>query len=140
MMDGMKVKLDERAFMPERAYATDAGLDLKSPMTLEVPPGGAISINTGVHIELPEHTAGLLVSKSGLNTKYDITTTGLIDEGYSGEICVRVRNHGKVRYVIHRGDKISQLVIIPVVHVNCYESKEISSGERGKNGFGSSGR
>lgn len=137
----MEVKLDYGAYRPYRAHRTDAGLDLRSREDKIVPAHSSAAFSTGVHIKLPERTAGLLVSKSGLNVLHDITSTGLIDEGYDGEIVVKLMNHGDEDYHVHSGDKISQLVLIPVM----YEGIEIvddlrQNSERGSDGFGSSGR
>lgn len=99
----MKIKLDPGAYMPERAHATDGGLDLRSPMATVVPARGSAVIDTGVHVELPLGTAGLLVSKSGLNVRHDITSEGLIDAGYSGSIVVKLYNNGDTPYYIDRG-------------------------------------
>ena len=76
----MKVMLDSGAFAPTRAHKTDAGLDLRSPICIEVPANGSAVIDTGVHIELPNGTVGFLKSKSGLNVKHDITSEGVIRE------------------------------------------------------------
>ena len=70
----MKVMLDSGAFAPERAHKTDAGLDLRSPICIEVPAKGSAVIDTGVHVELPVGTAGFLKSKSVLNVNHDITS------------------------------------------------------------------
>ena len=104
----MKIKLDSGAIAPTRAHDTDAGLDLYSPIEINIPSGWSRYINTGVHIQLPHGTAGLIVSKSGLNVMHGITSTGLIDEGYTGAIRVRLYNKSPEDYQIHIGDKISQ--------------------------------
>lgn len=141
MIDGIiPVQLDEGAFMPERAHRLDAGLDLRSPVDVAVPSGCSASIHTGVHVQLPPGTVGMLKSKSGLNTKHGITSEGVIDEGYTGEIVVKVYNHGYSSFYIMRGDKISQLVILPVLRPEPMLVDEIEGGERGDNGFGSTGR
>jgi len=137
----MRVFLDEGAYPPERAHETDAGLDIRARHGQIICSKASAVFHTGVHIDLPEGTAGLLVSKSGLYTKHDLISTGLIDEGYTGEIIVKVTNLGDFDYMIGKGDKISQLVIIPVR----YESVEIvseiwKSKGRGTGGFGSTGR
>ena len=137
----MKVFLDEGAYIPTRAHSTDAGLDIRAMESQTVLAYGTAVFHTGVHIQLPKGTAALLVAKSGLNIKNDITSTGLIDEGYTGEIVVKLHNHNSISYRVEKGDKISQLVIIPVL----YESVELCDGfdeetERGNNGFGSSGK
>ena len=138
----MKVKLDDIAYEPVRAHNTDAGMDIRSPLTAVIPAGGSYIFHTGVHVELPKGTAGILISKSGLNVFHDITSTGLIDEGYNGEIIVKLFNHSRGRdYKVLAGDKISQLVIVPVLYepVEIVEDLEQES-ERGCDGFGSSGR
>lgn len=136
----MKIKLDSGAIAPTRAHDTDAGLDLYSPIEINIPSGWSRYINTGVHIQLPHGTAGLIVSKSGLNVKHGITSTGLIDEGYTGAIRVRLYNKSPEDYQIHIGDKISQLVVIPVLYEPVEIADAIEGGERGDNGFGSTGR
>lgn len=136
----MKIKLDEKAFMPVRAYETDAGLDLKSPETVTIEPRGSACIDTGVHIELPLGTVGMIKSKSGLNVKYGLVSEGVIDVGYTGSIRVKMYNHSSKAYTINRGDKISQLVIMPILTPKIEEVDELASTERGNGGFGSTGR
>lgn len=136
----MKFKLDHGAYTPTRAHETDAGLDLYALHDGVVKPFSGMVFETGVHVELPKGTAGLLVAKSGLNTNYDITSTGLIDEGYTGAIKVKLYNHGKYPHIVQAGDKITQLVIIPVITPKLEIVKELTETERGDKGFGSSGR
>ena len=137
----MKVMVEKEAFLPVRAHATDAGLDLRAVKAAMVPAGGFALIGTGVHVELPKGCCGLLVSKSGLNVKHNITSTGLIDEGYTGEIMVKLYNHGKDSYQVEAGDKISQLVVIPVRYEEIEIVESLSSlTDRGGGGFGSTGR
>lgn len=137
----MKIKLDTGAYLPERAHNTDAGLDLRARRGKRICAKDSAEFHTGVHIELPKGKCGLIVSKSGLCVKHDITSHGLIDEGYTGEIVVKLYNHGDKNYQVNPGDKISQLVIVPV----CYEELELvdeldETTERGAEGFGSTGR
>lgn len=139
--NALPVQLDEGAFMPERAHSTDAGLDLRSPLDVLIPcSGGSAIIDTGVHIQLPPNTVGMLKSKSGLNVKYGITSEGVIDCGYNGSIAVKLYNHSDTAYQVKRGDKISQLVILPVLYLTPAQVDKIEGGERGDNGFGSTGR
>lgn len=136
----MKIKLDSGAYMPTRAHATDAGLDLYARDTKVIPAHGSAIFDTGVHVELPIHTAGLIVSKSGLNTKHNLTSTGLIDVGYTGSIKVKLYNHGDADYTVHAGDKISQLVVISILTPHMAVVDVLSETDRGDRGFGSSGR
>lgn len=132
--------LDDGAYMPSRGYKTDAGLDLRTPKAVIVPAYESVSVDTGVHVELPHGCAGLLVSKSGLNVRHDITSTGLIDEGYTGSIVVKLYNHGGKDHGFEAGDKITQLVVIPVVCEPLEQVSAFNRTERGDNGFGSTGR
>lgn len=137
----MKVKLDPGAFEPTRAHLEDAGLDIRAKYPGVVRAHGSAVFKTGVHVQLPHWCCGLLVSKSGLNTKYDITSTGLIDPGYTGEILVKLYNHGGDDYYVRAGDKISQLVVIPFEHPYVEIVDELEqTGSRGESGFGSTGR
>ena len=136
----MKIKLDEKAIMPTRAHETDAGLDLYSPVSVTIEPRGAVSIDTGVHIELPINTVGMIKSKSGLNVKHGITSEGVIDVGYTGSMVVKLYNHSEKPYTINAGDKISQLVVMPIFTPTLEVVDELTETERGDGGFGSTGR
>lgn len=136
----MEIMLDDGAYMPSRGHATDAGLDLRTPKAVTVPAYGSVTVDTGVHVALPHGCAGLLVSKSGLNVSHDITSTGLIDEGYTGSIVVKLYDHGGEDYAFEAGDKISQLVVIPVVCESLDQVSAFCPSERGGAGFGSTGR
>lgn len=136
----IKIKLDTGAKMPTRAHSTDAGLDLYARDGQIVPAKESAIFDTGVHIELPEGTVGMLKSKSGLNVKYGITSEGVIDVGYTGSIKVKLYNHSGYDYRVKAGDKISQLVILPIYTPTLKLVDSLEDTERGDNGFGSSGR
>ena len=136
----MYFAIDENAFPPERAHEDDAGMDLKSPIEICVPARGSAVIDTGVHVEIPHGYAGFLKSKSGLNVKHDITSEGVIDAGYSGSIVCKLYNHGDADYTVHRGDKITQLVVLPVLLGGYTLVDKIKGSERGSRGFGSTGK
>ena len=137
----IKVKLDDGAFAPVRAHKTDAGLDIRAKDAQVVFAKSSAVFHTGVHIELPIGHCGILVSKSGLDTNYGITSTGLIDEGYTGEIIVKLYNNGLSDYMIEKGDKITQLVIVPCLYVDINLVNSLAeTTDRGANGFGSTGR
>lgn len=137
----MNIYVETGAYVPEREHKTDAGLDIRSSETRLVKAHRGTLFQTGLHVQLPHGTAGLLVSKSGLNVKHGITSTGLIDEGYTGEILVKLYNNSDEHYLVHAGDKISQLVVIPVLYEDIHfrDSLDENTG-RGSQGFGSSGR
>lgn len=136
----MEIMLDDGAYMPSRGHRTDAGLDLRVQKAVTVPAYGDATVDTGVHVALPHGCAGLLVSKSGLNVKHGITSTGLIDEGYTGSIVVKLYNHTGEDHEFEAGDKITQLVVMPVVYEPVEQVSCFIQTDRGDNGFGSTGR
>lgn len=136
----MRIKLDEGAKMPTRAHSTDAGLDLYAREDQIVPARGWAKFDTGVHIELPNGTVGMLKSKSGLNVKHGLVSEGVIDVGYTGSIVVKLYNHSDADYYVAAGDKISQLVILHLWLEDLDLVDTLEDTDRGDNGFGSSGR
>lgn len=137
----LKIKLDDGAIMPTRAHSHDAGLDLYAAEGRIIEAKESAIFDTGVHILIPEGYVGLLMSKSGLNVKYGLTSEGVVDASYTGSIVVKLYNNSGFDYHVRTGDKISQLLIMPIetpelVSVEEFEEKT----ERGANGFGSSGR
>ena len=137
----VKVVLDKGAYMPEKAHEHDAGYDLRTPYGKTIPAGGSAVFDTGVHIAIPEAFAGEIVSRSGLNIKQDIICPqGTVDAGYTGSIKVKLYNLGNRFYEICPGDKIAQLIIVPIAREGLEEVEELDDTERGDNGFGSSGR
>lgn len=136
----MKITLDKGAKMPTRAHSTDAGLDLYAMDTQIVPAKESAVFDTGVHVELPEGTAGFLKSKSGLNTKHGITSEGVIDVGYTGSIVAKLYNHSGTDYKVNAGDKITQLVIVPILTPELELVESLGETERGNKGFGSTGK
>lgn len=137
----MKVQLDEGAKMPKHAHEMDAGYDLFSRETNVVPAGGSQTFDTGVHMAIDSGVAGILFSKSGLNVNHSITSTGVIDAGYTGSVVVKLYNHGSEDYVVNQGDKISQIIFLPILPYSFMKVKELEQNtERGDNGFGSTGR
>ena len=136
----MRIVLDDGAYMPVRVHKTDAGLDIKTPKDVTVPAKGSVIVDTGVHIELPPNTVGMLKSKSGLNVKYGITSEGVIDVGYTGSIVAKLYNHSETHVILKKGNKITQLVILPIVPVELEQVSELMATERGSGGFGSTGR
>ena len=152
----MKIMLDPGAKMPTRAHPYDGGLDLYAPVDVTVPGSrvlgydpnenaemcevGSATIDTGVHVEIPEGCCGFIKSKSGLNVKYGLTAEGVIDAHYTGSIAVKLYNHTSEEYRINAGDKISQLVIVPCVLLPLELVDSLEETDRGDHGFGSTGR
>lgn len=135
----MKIMLDEGAKV-SRAHDIDAGLDLYAREDQIVPAKESAKFDTGVHLEIPVGYAGLLVSKSGLNVKHGIESTGLIDAGFIGSVVVKLYNHSGIDYKVKKGDKISQLVILPILTPTLEVVDKLDETERGDGGFGSTGR
>jgi len=136
-------RLDERARLPTRAYARDAGLDLHALDPVELGPGERRSVRTGIAIEIPPGQAGLVLPRSGLAERHGIALVnapGLIDAGYRGELRVLLLNTDRVAPVaISAGDRIAQLVLVRVDTPEVAEVEELALSERGTDGFGSSG-
>lgn len=136
----MKVMLDPGAIMPTRAHELDAGLDLYSPVDDVVYHDDSLTIDTGVHVEITAGYVGMVKSKSGLNVKHGIQSEGVIDAGYTGSICVKLYNHGNCAVPIQKGQKISQLVILPIITPELELVDSLEDTERGSGGFGSTGK
>lgn len=141
----IKIKLDEGARMPEKAHDADAGFDLFSPDEFTVAPmisnqAGMAIIDTKMCMQIPTGYCGVIMSKSGLNVKHDLTATGLVDALYNGHIVVKLYNHGNTEYKIYKGDKIAQIIILPVPTVKLSLVDSLEETERGAGGFGSTGR
>jgi dUTP pyrophosphatase len=139
LFPNIKVCLDDGAFLPERYHTTDAGADIRTPEGFTLKAHGSEIVATGVHVQLPPNTVGMLKSKSGLNVRYGIISEGVIDEGYTGEIIVKLYNLSDQDHLFQRGDKITQLVIMPVTYPTFSQASEIEGGDRGEAGIGSTG-
>ena len=135
------VTLSPEAYRPLRLHDTDAGIDLRAPYGCLIRTGGSARFDTGVRVQLPEGTCGLILPRSGMNILHGILTTGLIDEGYEGTITVMLYNLGAEDYMVYAGDRIAQLVVIPALRpdVAVVDSLPARS-DRGAAGIGSTGR
>lgn len=134
--DTLKVMVDDA--MPTRAHDTDAGLDLYSTTSGWILPKCRRVFGTGLHTAIPSGFVGFLTSKSGLMLK-GITSRGTIDCGYFGEIKAILYNHRWLPYHVKKGQKITQLVIMPIVTPELRVVYNLGDSERGSNGFGSTG-
>ena len=135
----MKLMLDPGAKMPTRAHDTDAGLDLYAMEGGMISPCGSAIFDTGVHVAIPSGFCGLLTSKSGLMTNKQITSRGTIDCGYVGSIRAVLFNHSHQYVKIEKGQKITQLVILPISTPELELVESLEDTERGTGGFGSTG-
>jgi dUTP pyrophosphatase len=130
------------ATLPERAYAGDAGLDLAACERVELGPGERSVVRTGVAVAIPEGFAGFVQPRSGLAARHGVAVVnspGLIDSGYRGEVRVVLLNTDRERtFVAEAGERIAQLVVLPVADVDVLEVDELPESERGVRGFGSS--
>lgn len=140
IMQAIKISLDPGAKMPTRAHEADAGLDLYSMEANEIPPFGSTEFDTGTHISIPAGYVGFVKSKSGLMMKQNITTDGTVDSGYIGSIRVKLFNHGGDTVYIEKGQKIAQLVLLPIITPKMVTVDKLKDTERGCGGFGSTGK
>lgn len=136
----MKVVLDPGAFMPTRAHELDAGYDIYSREDAVIYQNSSGKFDTGVHVAIPAGYVGFLKSKSGLNVNNGIQSEGVIDAGYTGSICVKLYNHGSKAVEIKKGQKISQLVLLPIITPDLDLVAQLEETERGACGFGSTGK
>jgi dUTP pyrophosphatase len=136
-------RLDARASLPERAHPGDAGFDLRSVVDVEVGPGERAMVPTGVAVAIPEGHTGLVLPRSGLASRYGLTMAnapGLIDAGYRGEvICAVVNLDRETPVKLSRGERIAQLVIVPIPDLEPVWVEDLPPSTRGPGGFGSTG-
>lgn len=142
MIELAVARLRDDARLPERAYAGDAGLDLAACEHVELAPGERAVVSTGIAVAIPEGFAGFVQPRSGLAARHGIAVVnspGLIDSGYRGEIRVVLLNTDPERaFVAEAGDRIAQLVVLPIPELDLVEVDELPPSERGVRGFGSS--
>ncbi len=129
--------------VPQYAHPGDAGADLVAAEAVRLEPGARALVATGVRIALPEGYAAFVVPRSGLAAKHGITIVnapGTVDAGYRGEIKVSLLNtDSRDAYDVAVGDRIAQLVIMPVVRAHFLPVDELEQSARGESGFGSTG-
>lgn len=139
-------KMRANAKLPQRATEGAAGLDLHAcldgPLTLS--PGDLAMVPTGIAVSLPDKGYGaFLFARSGLGVKHGISLSngvGVIDSDYRGEICVGLCNVGNRSYELQPGERIAQLVVMPVCPLPVEEVSVLDETRRGEGGFGSTGK
>ncbi len=137
------IQLHEYAIKPKYANPGDAGLDLHAIENTLLYVSNSKLISTGISVAIPNGYFGLIRPRSGLAKSNNITlcSSGVIDSGYRGEIFVQLINHGPVPYEIKQGDRIAQLLVLPVVQVEWDDYiDELPESDRGDKGHGSSGK
>lgn len=124
-----------------KKHDEDAGQDIHANESLIIPPLSNAAVHTGLKIAVPEGHVGLVWPRSGSSFNNHIETgAGCIDENYRGEVVVKLYNNGRQEFKIEEGDRIAQLLTIPVNNLRYVESDEIDETERGESGFGSTGK
>ena len=137
----MKVKkLDPRAQLPLRAHPTDSGADLFALQRTVLPPHTVVKVRTGIAVELPENTSGIIWGKSSVESQGIKALAGLVDAPYRGELIVCMYNLNDNEFVFEAGQKVAQLVVLPTLYPTFEEAEELSDTNRGSGGFGSTGK
>ena len=138
-------KLRETAKLPYRATEGSAGADLyaclEAPVTVQ--PGQRVTVPIGIAVEIPAGYGGFVFPRSSVASKFGVSLpncVGVIDSDYRGELCVPVINHSAEPYTINGGDRIAQLVILPVENAVYEYTDGLSDTDRGEGGFGSTGK
>jgi dUTP pyrophosphatase len=136
-------RLDPDLPLPTYAHLGDAGADLLARLDVMLAPGERVLVPTGIALALPEGLVGFVVPRSGLATRHGVTTVnapGTVDSGYRGEIMVNLINlDPHETFTVHRGDRIAQLVIQPVLRARFLEVDSLDATPRGDTGHGSTG-
>jgi len=140
MIPTLKVKkLDPAALLPRRAHDTDSGADLFALSRTVLPPHAVTHVHTGISIELPANTSGIIWGKSSVESKGIKAMAGLIDAPYRGEIIICMYNLTDQEFVFEAGQKVAQLVVLPTLYPAIEEVQQLSQTDRGSGGFGSTG-
>lgn len=140
MVDIKVQKIHENAIIPEYAHVTDAGADIYAIEDVAVKPHTTVLVKTGLKVAIPTGYEIQIRPRSGMSLKTSMrvaNTPGTIDAGYRGEICVIMENTGNLTYNIAKGDRVAQMVIMPVPMINWIETDELDDTDRGEGGFGS---
>lgn len=137
------LRLDPDLPLPQRAHPGDAGVDLHAAVTTVLGPGEWSMVPTGIAVAIPDGHVGLVAPRSGLAARHAITVVngpGVVDAGFRGELHAIVINHGPVAVELARGDRIAQLIVVPIPATEWEPVDELPVTVRGDGGFGSSGR
>jgi len=138
-------KLNPKVELPKYKTEGSSGMDLKALIEnpIIIKPQSYVLIPTGLSIAIPEDTEIQIRPRSGLAAKSSISvlnTPGTIDSDYRGEIKIILFNHGKEEFTVNNGDRIAQMILMPVLKAQFEEIKELPKTVRGSGGFGSTGK
>lgn len=143
-MDLLLKRIDPDLPLPAYARPGDAGLDLYSASDVVIEPGERSIVGSGIAVAIPDGYVGLVAPRSGTAASMGLSmvnTPGIVDSGYRGEVKIILVNHDPHEVIrIARGERIAQLVIVPVASLVVVEIDELPPSERGEGGFGSTGR
>ena len=140
-MNVIKVKkLHPSAKLPHRAHETDSGADLFALEHTILPPRAVTNVRTGIAVELPDNTSGVIWGKSSVESKGIKVMAGMIDHPYRGEILVCMYNLNDKEFIFEPAQKIAQLVVLPTLYPGFEEAADLSETKRGHGGFGSTGK
>jgi dUTP pyrophosphatase len=134
------LRVHPEATLPTRAHPDDAGLDLYNLEDFKMAPGEGKMIKTGIALAVPQGHVGLVADRSSLAKRGLKTAGGVIDAGYRGEIHIVMWNVSKENFELKKGERLAQLMVIPIATPAVVEVKELDSTSRGAKGFGSSGK
>lgn len=133
-------KVHTDALLPTRAHHDDAGIDLYTYKEVTLPPHTTVKISTGIALAIPTGFVGLIWDKSSVSGKGIKTLGGVIDAQYRGELIVVLHNLNDEAYTCKQGDKIAQMLIQKVEFFPIEEAQELDETDRGRGGFGSTGK
>lgn len=142
-LESEKMKVVCKGEKPSYANKYAAGLDLRANEDILIKPGEIVDIKSQLAVEIPAGYFGMVVARSGLSYKHQIkliNDVGIIDEDYRGDIGIRLINEGKAEYLIKKGDRVAQMIIIPYIQPELVFVDKLSETDRGTGGFGSTGR
>jgi len=134
------LKLSKKAELPEYAFATDAGFDLKAIEDVTFFPLEQKEVKTGIAIEIPPGYVGIVRDRAGIVQKMNVhTIAGTFDSGFRGEVSIMLVNMNDKTVEVEKGMRVAQIVLVPVVKAKIIEVKKLSDSERKDKGFGSTG-
>jgi dUTP pyrophosphatase len=137
----LPVLVGEGGCLPEYASAGAAGADLRASEAALIPPGGRVAVPTALRLQIPPGHVGLVWPRSGLAVRHGIDTlAGVIDSDYRGEVRIVLVNHGNETFPVEKGDRVAQILVQPVERAAFVAAPSIDETDRGRSGFGSTGR